>query len=148
MAEARRTAYFDRLDLLSRFEKRAAWTDDTWTYWDFETAPEERAQLAKQNLSRRQVDQRCKDGIARDAATKPPLVRLIETGGPEGMADKVRALVEAGEDPKAVPLLKETPLEFARHFGYRDVFDVLIEKPDSANCITQCATAIWLRLCR
>ena len=127
LAEARQTAHLERLDLLSRFEKRAAWKGDTWTYWDFETAPEERAQLEAQKLSKRQVDQRCEDWIAKDAATKPPLVRLIETGAASGMADKVRALVEAGEDPNTVSLLKETPLEYARYFGYRDVFDLLIE---------------------
>ena len=127
LAEAKRTAYHDRLELLSRFEKRAAWTDEAWTYWDFEAAPVELAHLEKQKLSMRQVDQRCKDWIAKDKATKPPLVRLIETGNAEGMADKVRDLIEAGEDPKAVSLLKETPLEFARYFGYSDVFDVLIE---------------------
>lgn len=127
LAEIKRDAYLNRLELLSRFEKRAGWTDDAWTYWDFEPAPVELAHLEKQTLSMRQVDRRCKDWIAKDKGTKPPLVRLIETGNAEGMAVKVRALIEAGEDPNAVSLLKETPLEFARYFGYRDVFDVLIE---------------------
>ncbi|WP_299632701.1 hypothetical protein [uncultured Roseobacter sp.] len=127
LADAKRTAYLDRLELLSRFEKRAAWTDKAWTYWDFEAASEELAYLKTQNLSMRQVDQRCKDWIAKDKATKPPLVQLIETGNAEGMTNKVRDLIEAGEDPNAFSLLKETPLDFARYSGYRDVFDVLIE---------------------
>ncbi|WP_394199618.1 ankyrin repeat domain-containing protein [Litoreibacter albidus] len=127
LAESKRTAYLNRLELLSRFEKRAAWTDEAWTYWDFEAAPAELAHLEKQNLSMRQIDQRCRDWIAKDKPTKPPLVRLIEAGNAEGMADKVRDLIEAGEDPNAASLLKETPLEFARYFGSREVFDVLIE---------------------
>ena len=54
-------------------------------------------------------------------------MRSIETGAAEGMADKVRAHVEAGENPNAVSLRKETPLEYAGYFGYRDLFDLLIE---------------------
>lgn len=127
LAEARQTAHQERLDILSRFEKRADWKGDSWTYWDFETAPEERARLDAQNLSRRQVDRRCKDWIAKDAATKTPLIRLIETGAAEGMTDRVRALVEAGENPNATTLLKDTPLGYASYHGYDDVFDLLIE---------------------
>lgn len=127
LKEAKQIAYLERLDLLSRFEKRAAWKGDTWSYWDFETAPAEHAQLEAQKLRKHELDRRCEAWIAKDAKTKPPLVRLIETGPAKGLAGKVRALVEAGEDPNAVSLLKETPLEYARYFGYRDVFDALIE---------------------
>lgn len=127
LKEARQTAYLDRLDLLSRFEKRAAWKGDTWTYWDFETAPKERAQVEAQKLTKHELDRRCEAWIFKNAKTKPPLVRLIESGPAKGLPGKVRALIEAGEDPNAVSLLKETPLEYARYFGYRDVFDALIE---------------------
>ena len=126
LAESRKTAMNDRLDILARFEKRAAWKDDDWTYWDFETAPQERAILDNQGLSRRQVEQRCEDWIARDAATKTPLIHLIETGNSDGLVDRVRALVDEGADPNAATLLKDTPLAYARYHGHDAVFDLLI----------------------
>ncbi|WP_208351795.1 hypothetical protein [Pseudaestuariivita rosea] len=127
MAENKRQSYQNNMDILARYEKRAAWKSDTWTYWDFETAPEERALLDGQKLTKRQVEQRSQEWIAKDAKTKPPLIRLIEKGSHDGMADRVRALVEDGEDPNGATLLKDTPLSYARYWGYDDIFDLLIE---------------------
>lgn len=115
------------LGLLARFEKAAAWTDPDWTYWDFLTAPEELAALKAQSLSPREVKRRCDDWVARDEAGKTALIREIETGEPDGMADRIRAMVAAGADPNEPSLLKDTPLAFARYHGREEIFDLLIE---------------------
>lgn len=115
------------LDFLARFEKASAWDGDDWRYTDFLTAPKELENLRSQSLSDRDVKRRIDALMAKDAASKTPLIREIETGPREGMADRVRDMVAAGADPNGASLLKDTPLGFARYHGYPEVFDVLIE---------------------
>ncbi len=126
LIETRRKAYADKLEFLARFEKAAAWTSDNWTYWDFETAPRELAELKAANLSYKEICKRCDAWLKKNEASKPELIRLIEKGDKKTMLDEVKKLVEAGANPNTTSLLKDTALEAARYHGYEDVFDYLI----------------------
>ena len=123
----RRDSQQSKLEFLARFEKSAAWEGNDWTYWDFLSAPEELANLTAQSLSYGTIKKRCRDWMSKNEASKPPLIREIERGSHQGMTGRIRALVDSGEDPNSASLLKDTALETARHHGYDDVFDLLIE---------------------
>ncbi|MEL6661336.1 MAG: ankyrin repeat domain-containing protein, partial [Bacteroidota bacterium] len=126
LIDLRRESYESKLEFLARFEKAAAWASDTWTYWDFETAPVELARLKAANLSYREVCRRCDEWLKKNEESKPELIRLIETGEKTTIMQEVKKLVEAGADPDEASLLKDTALEAARYQGYEDVFDYLI----------------------
>ena len=126
LIETKRQAYEDKLEFLARFEKAAAWKSDSWTYWDFEKAPEERAELRAENLSYKEICKRCDAWLKKNEASKPELIRVIEKSNKKTVLQEVRNLVEAGADPDEASLLKDTALEAARFHGYDDVFDYLI----------------------
>lgn len=126
LVETRRQAFEDKLEFLARFEKAAAWTADEWTYWDFEKAPQELAELKSAKLSYREICTRCDAWLEKNENSKPDLIRLIEKGNEKTILDEVKKRVEAGADPNETSLLKDTALEAARYRGFEDVFDYLI----------------------
>lgn len=128
LAQLRRDYYESNLRFLARFEKRAAWQGNDWTWSDMiETSDEVEHQRSK-NLSLKEVKRRCEVLLAKDTESKPNLLREIENGEADGMVERVRAMLDGGADPNMASLLKDTPLAYAHTFGRRDVFDLLIEK--------------------
>ncbi|NSX56971.1 hypothetical protein [Parasulfitobacter algicola] len=127
LIDLREDSFKSKREFLARFEKSAAWDGDDWTFWDFIAAPKELAELKSQSLSYKAIARRCDDWMAKNERSKTSLIREIETGPHEGMAERLREMVNLGADPNAASLLKDTALGTARYHGYNDVFDLLIE---------------------
>lgn len=127
LRQTKQAAFKDRLEFLARFEKAAAWGDENWTYWDFETAPEELAKLEAARLSYKEVCRRCDLWLEKNEASKPALIRLIENGTRKTILREVSKLIKEGADPNEASLLKDTALGAARYHGFADVFDYLIQ---------------------
>jgi hypothetical protein len=127
LIDLKKDSFNSKREFLARFEKSAAWEGDDWTFWDFLAAPKELAELTSKSLSYKTIERRCNDWMARNEQTKTCLIREIETGPHGGMVDRLREMIDGGEDPNAASVLKDTPLGTARYYGYEDVFDLLIE---------------------